>query len=48
MENLKMARIRRIVRIKGDGIGGEVMDATCGVIEAAGVNLEWVDKSFSC
>lgn len=33
----------RIVRLPGDGIGPEVMRATCRVIEAAGVNIDWVD-----
>lgn len=37
-----MARMR-IVRLAGDGIGPEVMGATCDVIEAAGVDIDWVD-----
>ncbi len=32
-----------IVRIPGDGIGPEVVHAACRVIEAAGLDVEWVE-----
>ncbi len=33
----------RVVRMAGDGIGPEVMDATCRVLEAAGARITWID-----
>ncbi len=32
-----------VVRIAGDGIGPEVMEATCRVLEGAGAPVRWVD-----
>jgi isocitrate dehydrogenase (NAD+) len=32
----------RIALIPGDGIGPEVVDATCAVVEATGVAVEWI------
>jgi isocitrate dehydrogenase (NAD+) len=32
-----------VVRMSGDGIGPEVMSATCRVLEAAGARIKWVD-----
>jgi isopropylmalate/isohomocitrate dehydrogenase-like protein len=33
----------RICRIPGDGIGHDVMEATCLVLEKLGLDIEWVD-----
>ncbi len=33
----------KVTLIKGDGIGPEISQATCRVIEAAGVEIEWED-----
>ena len=32
-----------VVKISGDGIGPEVMEATCAVIRAAGARIHWID-----
>lgn len=42
-ENFKMAR-RKVVLLKGDGIGPEVVDSTVEVIEASGVDIEWIER----
>src|SRR5688572_17228300 len=34
--------MHRIALIPGDGIGPEVVDATCAVVEATGVAIEWI------
>ncbi|MGH7806034.1 MAG: isocitrate/isopropylmalate dehydrogenase family protein [Candidatus Binatia bacterium] len=34
--------MHRIALIPGDGIGPEVVDATCAVVEATGVQVEWI------
>ena len=34
--------MHRIALIPGDGIGPEVVDATCAVVEATGVSIEWI------
>ena len=34
---------RRIAIIPGDGIGPEIMDATIGILEATGLEAEWIE-----
>ncbi len=37
------SELHEVVRIAGDGIGPEVMGASCRVLEAAGAPVRWVD-----
>jgi len=34
--------MHRVALMRGDGIGPEIIDAAVRVIEAAGVNIEWI------